>query len=170
MKARERPAGQLLDHAMITFRANQLDYQSIDLVALARESVQRLTPLGDMRDVELRLDTDTTVMVSGDAILIQNVVRNLMDNALKYCPIESVIIVRVYAEPSPHLSIIDQGAGFPGDEIYSLTGRFARGSNAAGTIGSGLGLTIAQDVAIAHGGRLIIDNTTEGGACVTFWF
>lgn len=165
-----RAAGQLLDHAMITFRANQLEYQAIDLVELAREFVQRLTPLGDMKDVELRLETDTTVMVSGDAILIQNAVRNLMDNALKYSPVESVIIVRVLATPSAHLSIIDQGAGFPTDEIDSLTGRFARGRNSAGTIGSGLGLTIAQDVAIAHGGKLSIDNITKGGACVTFWF
>ena len=155
---------------MITFRANQLEYQPIDLVALAREFVQRLTPLGDMKDVELRLETDASVMVSGDAILIQNAVRNLMDNALKYSPVESVIIVRVHSEPTPHLSIIDQGTGFPSDEINSLTGRFARGRNAAGTIGSGLGLTIAQDVAVAHGGKLSIGNTTEGGACVTFWF
>ena len=78
-----RAAGQLLDHAMITFRANQLEYQPIDLVALAREFVQQLTPLGDMKDVELRLETDASVMVSGDAILIQNAVRNLMDNAFE---------------------------------------------------------------------------------------
>jgi len=165
-----RAAGQLLDHAMITFRANQLDYQPIDLVALAREFVRRLTPLADMKDIELRLSTDETVMVSGDAILIQNAVRNLIDNALKYSPSESAIVIQVYATPAPHLSITDEGAGFPDDEIGMLTGRFARGKNAAGTIGSGLGLTIAQDVAAAHGGTLSIGNTKEGGACVTFWF
>ncbi len=165
-----RAAGQLLDHAMITFRANQLEYQAIDLVELARECVQRLTPMGDMRDVELRLETDTTVLVSGDAILIQNAVRNLMDNALKYSPVESVIIVKVRSEPSPHISIIDQGAGFPSDEMHALVARFTRGRNASGTIGSGLGLTIAQDVALAHDGTLNIGNTTEGGACVTFSF
>lgn len=165
-----RAAGQLLDHAMITFRANQLDYQAIDMVALVREIVVRLTPLADMKDVELRLESEASIVVSGDPILIQNAVRNLMDNALKYCPIESVISIEVRSGPTPYVSIIDQGPGFPSDEINILTDRFARGRNARGTIGSGLGLTIAQDVANAHGGKLSIDNTKEGGACVTFRF
>jgi two-component system sensor histidine kinase TctE len=52
----------------------------------------------------------------------------------------------------------------------TLTDRFTRGRNASDTIGSGLGLTIARDVADAHGGKLVISNNATGGACVTLSF
>lgn len=163
-----RAATQLLDHAMITFRANQLEYHKIDLTEIVREIVQRLKPLAEMKDVELQLDTEPCVMVSGDPILIQNAVRNIIDNALKYSPIESTISITVTSSPSTGIEVRDEGSGFPLDEIEKLTHRFARGSNSSGTIGSGLGLTIAQDVAVAHEGNLCISNGKQGGACVIF--
>lgn len=163
-----RAATQLLDHAMITFRANQLEYHKIDLTEIVREIVQRLKPLAEMKDVELQLDTEPCVMVSGDPILIQNAVRNIIDNALKYSPIESTISIAVTSSPSTGIEVRDEGSGFPLDEIEKLTHRFARGSNSSGTIGSGLGLTIAQDVAVAHEGNLCISNGKQGGACVIF--
>ncbi len=163
-----RAAGQLLDHAMITFRADHLERDDLDLVDLLRELVLRLSPVAEMKDIELRLRAKGPVIVNGDPILLQNALRNLIDNALKYAPGESVIGIRVGAGPPVQVEIRDQGPGFPPDEITGLTGRFSRGRNATGTIGSGLGLTIAQDVAAAHGGTLALSNLPEGGACVTF--
>ncbi len=163
-----RAATQLLDHAMITFRANQFEYHDIDLVDIVTDIVLRLTPVAQMKDVEFRLEGQPSVMASGDPILIQNAIRNIVDNALKYSPSESLITIVVRDEPGPEIEVRDQGRGFPIEEIDNLTLRFARGSNAAGTIGSGLGLTIAKDVADAHSGKLAISNQTEGGACVIF--
>lgn len=165
-----RAAGQLLDHAMIIFRSNQLECNDIDLVELVQDIVLRITPLAEMKDVELRFESDDTAIVSGDSILLQNAIRNLVDNAMKYSPSESVIFLIVRANPKPYLEVKDQGPGFLTDEIELLTGRFTRGRNASGTIGSGLGLTIARDVAVAHGGRLKLSNNSSGGACVTFSF
>ncbi|NVO58042.1 sensor histidine kinase [Rhodobacteraceae bacterium B1Z28] len=161
-----RAAGQLLDHAMITFRADHLVREDIDLVALIRELVQRLTPIAEMKDLMLSLVGDPSVPYSGDPILIQNAVRNMIDNALKYAPADSVVVIEVVANPCVQIKVSDQGPGFPPDEIDTLTRRFERGQNAAGTIGSGLGLTIAQDVATAHGGSLVLTNQPGGGACV----
>lgn len=163
-----RAATQLLDHAMITFRASQFEYHDIDLVDIVRDIVLRLTPVAQMKDVEIRLEGCPSVMASGDPILIQNAIRNIVDNALKYSPSESLITIVVRNDPKPEVQVCDQGEGFPDNEIEKLTVRFARGSNALGTIGSGLGLTIAQDVADAHAGKLVISNQTEGGACVNF--
>ncbi len=165
-----RAAGQLLDHAMVTFRAEQLEFQEFDLVALVEEIVLRLTPIAEMRYVELCLQGDATVMVSGDPILIQNAVRNLIDNALKYSPHESVATITVRSNPAPYVEVQDQGAGYPVQEMKQLTGRFSRGKNSHGTVGSGLGLTIAREVALAHNGELTIANTPQGGACATFSF
>jgi len=105
-----------------------------------------------------------------DPIRTQSAVRNLIDNALKYSPPESAIDISIQSSPTPFIEIQDEGSGFPDDEIEALTDRFTRGSNASGSIGSGLGLTIARDVALAHKGKLIIGNSVDGGACVRFTF
>ncbi len=162
-----RAAGQLLDHAMITFRADHLEREEIDLVELVDELVTRLTPIAEMRDLRLVLNATPPLPYFGDPILIQNAVRNLIDNAMKYGPTESLIEVTVEYEKTPKISVCDNGPGFPEKEISALTARFRRGNNAKDTIGSGLGLTIAEDVAVAHGGKLELNNRTEGGACVT---
>jgi two-component system sensor histidine kinase TctE len=162
-----RAAGQLLDHAMITFRADHLERQDIDLVDLVNELVLRLTPVAEMKDLSFAFSSAKTVPYSGDPIVIQNAVRNLIDNALKYAPPESVVAISVTDKPNPMIVVGDQGPGFPINQIETLTNRFQRGDNAGDTIGSGLGLTIAQDVAQAHGGQLILTNREEGGACVT---
>ncbi|MEQ5827591.1 sensor histidine kinase [Sulfitobacter sp. NFXS29] len=165
-----RAAGQLLDHAMITFRADHLERDDLDLAVLVRELTERLAPIADMRDLRLHVKGDQLVPMTGDQILIQNALRNLIDNAIKYGPAESVIEIAIIAAPRPQVRIRDHGPGFHADEIETLTSRFKRGRNAAKTIGSGLGLTIALDVATAHGGDLTLHNHPEGGACVTLSF
>lgn len=159
-----RAAGQLLDHAMITFRADHLEREPLDLGELVHDLVQRMRPVAEMRDIEMRFARAGDVPAMGDPILIQNAARNLLDNALKYAPIETDISIEVRADP-PRLIVQDQGPGFPPDQILSLPSRFVRGANASGHIGSGLGLTIAKDVAEAHGGKLLLQNKKEGGAC-----
>ena len=128
--------------------------------------VLQLAPIAEMKDVELRIEHDDSVMVYGDLILIQNAVRNLIDNALKFSPAEACIYISVKSTPQPHVKIRDQGPGYPPTDLQGLTVRFARGANAEGIIGSGLGLTIAKDVASAHGGTLELFNHDKGGACV----
>ena len=162
-----RAAGQLLDHAMITFRADHLEREPIDLAELANDLVVRLRPIAEMKDLSLSMSNETTVPYQGDAILLQSALRNLIDNAMKYGPVDSTIEVAVGSSPQPHIVVSDLGPGFVLHEIEELTTRFQRGKNAEGTIGSGLGLTIARDVAEAHGGSLTLANRSEGGACVT---
>ncbi len=167
-----RAAGQLLDHAMVTFRSDNLEHSALDVGHLAAEMVDRLQPLAELRDIELHLTADDGAMISGDTILIQNALRNLLDNAIKFSPAEDTVSVTVTAQNGEvHLTVRDNGKGFPPEGRDRLTRRFARGSNAEGIVGSGLGLTIAHEVALAHGGRVDIANNSKGpGACVTLSF
>lgn len=164
-----RAAGQLLDHAMVTFRADQLAHEPLDLSALAQETADRLRPVADLKDIALSVDGPPAALVSGDPILLQNAVGNLLDNAIKYSPPGSDVDMTVAAHGAGWtLSIRDGGPGFPPVAPATLTQRFARGPNAEGTVGSGLGLTIAQEVAQAHGGTLTIHpGTQEDGGCVS---
>ncbi|SHK50881.1 two-component system, OmpR family, sensor histidine kinase TctE [Shimia gijangensis] len=165
-----RAAGQLLDHAMTTFRADHLERVDVDLVEVLQELVLRLTPFAEMKDIDLVITGEDQVIIQGDSILLQNGIRNLIDNALKYSPAESEISIRVTSQPKPTIEICDQGQGFPEKDMDQLVSRFSRGDNIKGIIGSGLGLTIANDVALAHGGTLTLNNRPGGGACVTFSF
>lgn len=162
-----RAASQLLDHAMITFRADHLEREPLDLVPLVRDLVEGLRPVAEMKDLDFVLHADEPVALEGDPVLLQNAIRNLIDNALKYAPSESTVDICVERTPTPTIHVRDRGSGFPEGASDILTHRFARGANSEGTIGSGLGLTIALDVAKAHGGSLTLSNRTGGGACVT---
>lgn len=169
-----RAAGQLLDHAMVTFRTDHLADEQVDLVGLTQDMVDRLGPLAELKDIDLIADIQAPgpVIVRGDAILIQNALRNLLDNAIKYSAGDSAVqvLLRVDAGAAT-LRVSDQGVGFPDGDAGGLITRFARGSNVTGVIGSGLGLTIADEVVCAHGGSLEMANNTNGvGACVTLSF
>ncbi len=167
-----RAAGQLLDHAMVSLRVDQLELHPVDLHSLTRELADKLAPVAEMRDMDIRLNRMAGAEVMGDAILIQNALRNVLENAIKYSPADTAIDIDLQVrDHRAYVSIRDQGPGFRPGEASTLTGRFTRGENAAGTIGSGLGLTIADEVARAHNGQIEMTNNTEGpGACVTLSF
>lgn len=164
-----RSAGQLLDHAMVTLRSDQLETEEIDPAELLRDAVDRLSPTADLKDIAMTLDLPTTdLRVQGDAILLQNAVRNMLDNAIKYSPADTEITVRLIPGAMCRLEVSDQGRGFLVEDIARMPERFSRGSNVEDVVGSGLGLTIVRDVAEAHGGTLEIAANKEGfGACVT---
>ena len=164
-----RAAGQLLDHAMVTFRAENLEMSQVDLADLLRDLGQSMSPVAEMKDISITMEIDGPATLQGDAILLQNALRNLIDNALKYAPVETGVTVRISKAARLSVSIIDEGQGFASDEIQTLSGRFVRGKDMDNKVGSGLGLTIAHEVAIAHGGEMILTNTAEGGACVTLY-
>ncbi|MDG1430345.1 MAG: sensor histidine kinase [Paracoccaceae bacterium] len=167
-----RAAGQMLDHAMVTFRTDHLEQQAIDLNALAAEMIDRLHPMAELREIELVLEQQGAASTIGDTILLQSALRNILDNAIKYSPADSVITLIVSQDAGmAHLTTSDRGIGLPIDDAERLKSRFARGANVEGVIGSGLGLTIADEVARAHGGYLTIANNSKGpGACVTLSF
>ncbi len=167
-----RAAGQLLDHAMVTFRIDSLEQAEFDLSGLAEELVERLHPMAELRDITLMFDGHPPCLMRGDPILIQNAVRNILDNAIKYSPSDRQVWINVTTEAGTEcVSVRDQAGGFGDTDTRILTERFVRGDNVQGTVGSGLGLTIAREVVEAHGGEIHIINTETGdGACVTLCF
>jgi two-component system sensor histidine kinase TctE len=107
-----RAASQLLDHAMITFRTDNLQKEIINLNELVQNLIDNLEPIAEMKDIELKFIQKDKIELSGDFILIQNAIRNLIDNALKYSPYDGVITVTIVSNPAPRLRIQDQGPRF----------------------------------------------------------
>ena len=164
-----RAAGQLLDHAMVTFRADNLALEKVNICQLINDTVDRLSPLADLRDISLEVELLHQASVLGDPILLQNALYNIIDNAIKYSPIDSKVVTTISSmNEKIQISVNDTGPGFNSDEPSKLIERFHRGENVEGIIGSGLGLTIAHEVVEAHKGHLEIKNLVGGGACVSF--
>ncbi len=165
-----RAAGQLLDHAMVTFRADNLALETVNICQLINDTVDRLRPLADLRDISLEVELLHPASVLGDPILLQNALYNIIDNAIKYSPIDSKIVTTVSSvDEKIQISVNDTGPGFNSDEPSKLIERFHRGKNVEGIIGSGLGLTIVHEVVEAHKGHLEIKNLVGEGACVSFF-
>lgn len=164
-----RAAGQLLDHAMVTFRADNLALEKVNICQLINDTVDRLSPLADLRDISLEVELLHQASVLGDPILLQNALYNIIDNAIKYSPIDSKVVTTISSiNEKIQISVNDTGPGFNSDEPSKLIERFQRGENVEGIIGSGLGLTIVHEVVEAHKGHLEIKNLIGGGACVSF--
>ena len=163
-----RSAGQLLDHATVIYRSDDLVRTPVHLSDLVGQTVAGLEPTAAMKDIRLHVDM-IPAMVEVDPVLMENALRNVLDNAIKYSPPDTVVTIAVSEQDGEiRITVKDQGPGLGDGPVDTLTQRFQRGSNTQGIVGSGLGLTIAKDVLVAHGGRLDLE-TLEGnwGTCAS---
>lgn len=161
-----RAASQLLEHATVVYRSDQRAEERLDLVRLTRNVARGLAPSAELKDLALAVAApEAPVRVLGDRLLIESALHNLVDNAIKYSPPDRAIEIalRVIGE-SAEIAVQDRGRGLGGATARDLTRRFHRGANVADVVGSGLGLTIVEEVAAAHGGRFDIADRAGGGA------
>ncbi len=102
-----------------------------------------------------------------DAVLIERVFCNLLENAAKYAPPDTPIeIEATAADGYAQISVTDHGPGIPADK--ALFEMFVRGEQESAKTGVGLGLAICRAIVEAHGGTIRAANRAEGGACLTF--
>jgi len=104
-----------------------------------------------------------------DAVLLERVFCNLLENAAKYSPPNSGIeILAGEAGDCVEVQVCDRGPGFPATGDHDLFEMFVRGDSTAGKPGTGLGLAICRAIVEAHGGSIAAGNRPDGGACVRF--
>ncbi|MGB7262036.1 MAG: sensor histidine kinase [Albidovulum sp.] len=165
-----RSAGQLLDHATVVYRSDRMADDAVDLARLVVGQADAFSPTADLKDVDLNVvGADIAVMVQGDRPLIEAALRNLIDNAIKYSAPETTIDLSLSAGRDAMIEVADRGRGLSGQVQSRLSKRFIRGENAGDVVGSGLGLTIVEEVAAAHGGRFEISEREGGGTCARLY-
>jgi two-component system sensor histidine kinase TctE len=138
----------------------QDERKPVALDQLVQEMVERHLERADQRGIDLGAEAET-VNVMGNPWLLEDLLSNLIDNALKYTPQGGRVTVRSGTDADrPFLEVEDDGPGIPESERVRVRERFYR-SPGSPDIGAGLGLSIVEEIARAHDGTLTIGN---GGA------
>jgi two-component system sensor histidine kinase QseC len=140
----------------------------VDLSQVARQVAANLAPTALARQQTLELEASTPCHVTGNDLLVGVLVRNLIDNAIRYSPNGAKILVRVAQSPGKvNLSVEDSGPGMSAPEMARLGERFFRVLGHAQP-GSGLGWSIVQRIAGVFGAQVQVDRSVLlGGLAVT---
>jgi signal transduction histidine kinase len=128
----------------------------VDLTEVADETIEVLRPVAAKRHIGLRLEAAHRTIVSGGPEALSRVLRNLVDNAIRYAPDGTEVLVSVTNGATARVAVLDQGPGFPAEFLEEAFESFHRSdpARARDTGGAGLGLAIAQGFVTAMGGTI----------------
>jgi signal transduction histidine kinase len=157
-----RLATDLLDLSRLD--AGQLEVESapFDLAASARLVADEFRALAEAEEHELRVDAALPVEALGDEVRVQQIVRALVENALRHTPPGTPVDLEVERrEANGVLEVRDAGPGIPADEQRHVFQRFYRAAGGRAS-GSGLGLAIAQELAVRMGGSIKLESRPGG--------
>ncbi len=141
--------------------------KTINMEEIVLSSWNTLKPLADKKKLNLVNTSKTNSLIEGNSEKLYRVVFNLLDNAIRYSPDSANINTQIH-EDDKHLilSIKDEGPGLSKDDLKNMFQRFYRGDPSRyknKRIGSGLGLSIAQQIVVNHKGAIEASNDTNGG-------
>ena len=145
-------------------------YVPISLEDLVNNAWSSIRPLADNRSVRLSLESSDEGRLLGDQRRLYRAVLNLLDNALRHSPDDDTVDVKILSSGAWWiLRIRDHGSGLSESDLKRMFQRFYRGDPSrvrSARSGSGLGLSIVQQIAVNHGGRIEARNHPDGGACL----
>ncbi|SJM95029.1 sensor histidine kinase [Crenothrix polyspora] len=146
------------------------ELKPINLYDVVRDSCMEWAAKALQRHIELSLEsTGKAIFILGDAVLLGELLANLLDNAINYGQRNGTILVKLNHEPTPSLIIEDDGPGIPDSEKNRIFERFYRMPNSPGN-GCGLGLAIVKEIADLHKAQLELSNGSLGGTRVFIKF
>jgi signal transduction histidine kinase len=167
-----RLINDLLDLSRIEMGRLELRRSSVCIRDLSTEVVESCQPLAQEKGITLTMQLPPTLSpVSADRDKLNQVLTNLIQNAIKFTPGDGQarLEVRSRDDGFVQVNVVDTGPGIPSDELDKVFQRFYRGASApAATQGAGLGLTIAKNLVELHGGRIWISSTVGAGSCFSF--
>jgi two-component system sensor histidine kinase KdpD len=160
--------GNILDMASLDAGAVQLNRQWHPVEEVIGTVLTRLQRRLEGRKVTVAMPPGTP-MVFADAVLIGQVLTNLLENALRYTPVASPLELAVELSPSAvQVRVSDRGPGIPKGKETVIFEKFYRSQRQSAPVGMGLGLAICRSIVESHGGGIEAQNRAGGGATFTF--
>ena len=162
-----RLADALLDVSRITSGRLSLAREEADLAALVREVAARFAEEASDAGCALTCDAPGPVRAALDASRIEQVLSNLLSNALKYGHGEPVHVALTTAGGLARLTVADRGIGIDPADQARIFGRFERAVSGRHYSGIGLGLWIVHQIVAGHGGRIEVKSAPGAGSTFT---
>ncbi len=158
-----RLINSLLDVSRIQSGHFTLNCRSIDLCEVIRDVADEVHPILEHHELMLECP-DAPALINGDVLRLEQMLQNLIQNAIKYSPGGGTIFLSVERRTGDvAITISDQGLGIPASAVPQLFQRFYRADNIAGSniSGMGIGLFVVHEIVSRHGGRVEV-NSVEG--------
>ena len=160
-----RLVDELLDVSRIQTGRIEFRYGDVDMSELANEVATRMQLTTTTHEITVRRDSETVVTADRDHL--EQVLNNLVTNAIKYSPSGGSITIEVRPDADGvRLSVTDQGIGIPEEELDAIFGLFYRSPDRAArdAAGMGLGLYISKEIVVRHGGRIWAESAGTKGS------
>ncbi len=169
-----RLVNDLLDLARMENGHTTLYKDEVEIVHVIERITQKFTQAAKEKKVQLQFKTGLSenVLISMDEDRIEQVLTNLIDNAIRHTPIEGSVTVSVEQELSyAKIHVADTGEGIPGEDLPYVFERFYKADKARTRSkgGTGLGLAIAKNIVEAHKGNIRVDSEVGQGTTFTFY-
>lgn len=159
-------------------RPERMQFTSVDIAPMAEQAVKRLMPLARERGIKVVIRKEPGALVWGNAMALEQVMANLIKNALSYTPEDSGGTVTVTVRPAENgmvlFAVADTGIGISQEDLFHIFEPFYRAdtsrNRAVKQTGSGLGLTIVNEMVRTHHGRIHIESQKRKGTTVSVYF
>ncbi len=170
MEGLEKLINRFLEFARLDLRVLAPQLKILDVQEECRKIVTLLQPLAEDKDITLETSiTPEIPALRADPLLFARVLENLLENAIKYSPTHSRVLLAIRVEDAAiRFTVRDQGPGISPKDLPHLFEIFYRGEQEGNTQGFGLGLAAVRRIIDAHGGRIWVD--TSPGRCCAFHF
>jgi heavy metal sensor kinase len=147
-----------------------VEWKQVDLSGLAERVSETWHALSEAKSIELRVETVGPVLVSGEPMLLERLLANLIDNALRHTPSGGCITVSAGQQGEQAcLRVQDTGPGIADAELPHIFDRFFKPRASTETTSTGLGLGLCRWIAEAHHGRIEVAGPPGKGAVFTVW-
>ncbi len=149
-----------------------LNFERIELISLVKQILSRYEKLTSFQGFSITFETDVEqLFVYADVIKLNQIIYNLVNNAINYCGDDKVVIVKIFVSDGEAMfQVIDHGEGIPEDKLIYIWDRYYRvdKNHQAATVGTGLGLSIVKKLLLLHHARFGVQSDLGKGS--VFWF
>jgi heavy metal sensor kinase len=158
----------LMDISEAETGAMQLHLESLDITTLVEDIVDLYRYVADEKEISISINSPGKIYLNVDRNRMQQVIANLLDNALKYTSQKGRVNVETYSRDSEMiLTIQDNGIGIPAEELSKVWERLYRGDKSRSQRGLGLGLSFVKAIVKAHQGSIEVASEPDKGSTFT---
>jgi signal transduction histidine kinase len=154
-----------------SIRPERMEFKDVDLSEAVRHVKQQLRGLSEAKHLEIEARLSKQGLVFGNPVALEQIVMNIIKNAITHTPRDGRILVTVEPAQSNHVefTVLDSGSGIPRKDLFRIFEPYYRGdpSRKRSAGGSGLGLTIVSELVKLHNGKITVRSVEQRGTTVT---